>query len=536
MEHFSKAAAMLIAAALPLMAEAKQKASGSKTLPISQPVAQDTASLQMQPELTVSEAAAVPCFVDVPQIHDSQRATHLTNAALQELLLGDQTEAARLLELAITEEPNAVLARAALLATHQVSDAAAQQLHLQVIQRYMEENGVLTPAEELLIPWLLDLARGQHDAALKKIQAHTERFRNDTYARCWEILLLHYTSDGYDILGHAAPDQMKAEELARMLYETKPDDALVCYIRALVEEGRPTPGTEACEAAQAAARLLPNHALVQQLCAHLLCRAGEYEAALGYVKTASRCAETNANRQVEKRSDGAGEMAKEASERWILLKLYESSLLTMLHGENQALALRRELNAIPLATGDAGSKLEPHQILLRWEAHTLPLRVLFAPDAPLTTSRIKAACKAATLPPEACISSNEHHALNTTRDCLESSLLAILYARAKRTAKAEEYLKLAESYAERLHSLAPTAVSSSTPLLARYLTRQMEACAVGIALAKSQLHPEQAEIWQDTIRDATRAPSVLMPPVMPGLTQPQLREQPSPTKQSPLTP
>lgn len=521
---------MVIAAALPHIVEAKQETAGGKPLAPSQSPAQHTESLQ--PELMVG---ATPCFVDIPQIHDSQRAAHLTNMALQELLLGDQTQAYHLLLLAIAVEPDSVLARAALLATRQVTNEAEQLKHLQAIQAYIAESGILTPAEESLVPWLLDLSRGQNNNALKKIQTHTERFRNDTYSRCWEILLLHYASNGYNILGHAAPEQAKAEELSRTLYEAKPDDALACYIRALVEEGRPSPTAEACEASKAAAKLLPHHTLTQQLCAHLLFRAGEYGSALKYLQAAAACAKASISQQStwQNESGGqdgrAGELTGSLSERWILLRLYESSLYTTLNEEKQALALRRELNAIPLKT-DETSKQQPQQILLRWEAHTLPLRVLFAPGTPLTPSRIKAAYKTATLPPEACITSNEHHALNTVRDCLESSLQAILHARAKRTAKTQEYLKLAESYAEHLHSLAPTTVSSASPLLARYLTRQMEACTVAIALAQSQLHPEQADIWQDAIRDATRAPSVLMPPVMPGHPRPLPRDRDRPAE------
>ena len=65
--------------------------------------------------------------------------------------------------------------------------------------------------------WLLDLARGEHNEALKKIQAHTQRYRNDVYTRCWEILLLHYAGPGYDLLGNASPDQQQAEQLQQLL-------------------------------------------------------------------------------------------------------------------------------------------------------------------------------------------------------------------------------------------------------------------------------------------------------------------------------
>lgn len=496
MEQFSKAVTILIVAALPYKAEAMDSALRRMPLP-------------RQEQSSLSTSVRQPCFVDIPQIHDNAQATQLTNAALQELLLGDHDEAHRLLELSLEEEPRSILSHAAILATRQVTDSGEQQQHLQSIQRCIAEGSMLTPAEEAIIPWLLDLSRGENAAALTKIQAHTQRFRNDDFARCWEILLLHYASNGYDILGNSSPEQTHAEISAHILYTAKPDNALVCYIRALVEEGCPTPSPEACDAAKKSAQLLPGHPLPLQLCAHLLFRTGHYSAALEYLKEAASCTEQHL--PVEGR---AGET--KSSERWILIKLYESSVLSTLHLEKQALALRRMLNAIPLATDEPTKRL-PYQLLLRWEAHTLPLRVLFTSRMRLTTSRIKAATQAATLAPDTCLSSGEYHALNASRDCLEAALLSIVYARANNPAKAQEYLKLAETHKKKLQDLAPT--SAPSPLLSRYLARQLEACAVAVIRAKSELHPEQDDVWQDAIRDATRAPSVLMPPVIPALPQ-----------------
>lgn len=483
---------MVVAAALPLWAGTKN----------------GTGSFSQAASSTSPKSILMPgeCFVAIPQGQDDAEASELTNQALQELLLGDQEQAFRLLTQAIDLAPNSLLPHAALLATGLLSDATAQQEHVDHIRHLITLNPMLTPAEETAMAWLLDLARGEHNEALKKIQAHTQRYRNDVYTRCWEILLLHYAGPGYDLLGNASPDQQQAEQQAATLFSQKPDNGLSCFVRALVEEGRPTVTAEACEAAKRAAGFLPHHPIAQQLCAHMLYRAGHYENVGHYLQLAQQCLD-----QREQAREGESSRSLSA-EHSIQLRLYEATLYSTLRMEKKALALRRSLNAIPLLTGENAARAD--QILLRWEAHTLPLRILFLPGVKLTSSWIKAASRAATVPDNCTISPNEQHALHSVRDCLEASLNAILFAKSKQYSKAQQHLQRAESFAKQLQEQAPAAASSH-PSLKRYLTRQLEACTIAINLGKKAIHPEQADTWNAAIRDATRPPSVMLPPVIP---------------------
>lgn len=477
-EHSTKAAAIFLAAALSFIA-ANAAENGSP-------------------------AATSDLYVEIPESHDSSEATRLTNTALQELLLGDHVYAAILLKQALDIEPESALAHAALLATRQLT-SAEQQEHFQVIRvQFADEQVQLTPAEEVAIGWLVDIARDNTDEAIAKLQAHNAQFRNDTFSRCWEILLLHYKERGYDILGNASPSQQQAEELAHQLYENNAQrNPLVCYTRALIEEGKPTCTEEALQAAKLAAELMPDHPLPQILCAHLHYRAGEYQEALPYLQRASTAAEAQAR---------AGGVSPEQSEHWLHAQLYEATLLTTLGQENKALDLRRKLNAIPLKPELAQ---QPDQSLLRWEAHTLPLRILFTPGAPLTRPRIKAAYKAATLPQASDSSASPDVAeLHQSRDAMNAALLAIVYGKAGQTRRALAYLKEAEMYTTQLKELNQGLVVLR-PQWLRFFVRQVEACTIGINLAKIILYPGEIDTWQTAIRDATQAPSLLLPPVIP---------------------
>jgi tetratricopeptide (TPR) repeat protein len=164
---------------------------------------------------------------------------------------------------------------------------------------------------------------------------------------------------------------------------------------------------EALQAASKALELLPGHPMPYLLMGHLLYRSERAGEAVPYFRKAVELA-------------GKAGIEPEQERLKMTALLYESTALWSSYQDEAALATRRAMNAEKL---DAGMLATPVMVLRRWEANTLPLRILIRREVAPTVVEIRAASNAAT--PSPALPGKD--AVLVVRDCLR----AALYARAR---------------------------------------------------------------------------------------------------------
>ncbi len=416
---------------------------------------------------------------------------------LQDILLGwDESAHARFLA-AQAADPDCALAQlGALLTATGLPDAAQRE----ALEASISHELAMTPAEAALVSTGLVLLSGERETAAQEFRKRVETWRADVLSACWAVLLLH---DGYDETGKPLPNQAIALEMIQQLWlkhrAGHPCSAIVCYLRALMEETAPVVSEEALQSAQQAAYLLPTHPSPRLLWGHLLFRSGRVKESIPHFSKAVELAVAMRVAQ--------GDDAKNPPYDWPLemrARLYESTALWVDGQAKAARKTRRTMNAWPLCVDNPAA---PGNILLRWEANTLPLRVLvLSPKVPYD-GEIDAAVKAATPKP-----SLKDDAVLHLRDCLRFCLVARQRAHASKWADALRCIEAAEKSYKKLEESRTHAEQGGA--LSSWM-RACEACEVAINAAKAVSYPSSAEIWRQNCARAQRAASLLMPPAVP---------------------
>ena len=493
-------------------------------------------------------ADTAPCFVVLPLASASAEAERLTQRGLQEFLLGSKGRAEEAFRRACERDSRAMMPRAALLALRTLRPEEAQGVR-EELEALMASGLMTTPPEEAMLGWLLALSVGQTDQARQINDAWAEGHRRDPWSQCWRLLeaanhapsLLapsaadvaedpaeDVAEDPEEVVDEVAEEtadqpesagtdsaaltdgQSKGEglggafeavdaELGRLF----PNHPLVCFCRAQVREAAPDEGSLALAVDQArrAAEKLPSHPLVQLLLVHALDRAGQTAEAERVLSAARR--------RLYPEAPPEGERSER--ELWLLLCLRHCSLLSSLGREEEALKLRRRLNALPLPESGGSTDV----LLLRWESHFMPLRALLRPGARLTRSLIRAARQAAA--PEKATATPESGCLVCAADGLEHALLALLQLnRGERSAAEAELRSLEASIAamEKIHLPAiRTAGQTDVLLLAQ---RQLDSLRAARYRVLIRLYPDQAEDLQrdddELLRQRLR---YQLPPLIP---------------------
>lgn len=450
----------------------------------------------------VSAAEMPPASCPAPAVQHLALATENAEArgAIQDgmldLLLGWEESARLHFERAARADDMCALAWCGLMMT-QPDPAARTQSMQELSERILQLPG--TPQEIFYLNTFLKLLGNDHTGAAEDFIRRQELYRHDTLAACWGILLLHCADLGYDEQGTPLPCQARALELAAKLYAAHSGDALVCFVRAYVEEAAPQVSEEALAAACKAAELLPQHPIPAHLYGHLLYRAGKPQEAIPHfmqaVKTATR-----------------KDIPEWESSVLMTSRLYVSTAMWSAGQSGKALATRRAMNKMPL---DREHLHEPAVILQRWEAATLPLRVLVGNTAEPTVGQITAASKAAEVSPAL---PGEDPVL-LVRDCLRASLHARLRASLGDVKNAGYSLALAE---EALHQYEQTR-EATLALGVHYITpwmRSLEACQIALSTARAAVYTRTSELWKESARQAVRPVTLMLPPVIPALANP----------------
>ena len=351
-----------------------------------------------------------------------------------------------------------------------------------------------TPAEGFYLATFLKLLMNDHHGAAEDFCSRAQQFRADTLSACWGILLLHCEDIGYDEDGRVRPLQQRALSLAEELYRVHPQDPIVCFVRAFVEQAAPSVSKQALEAAEKCAAALPSHPIPSHLFGHRLYRNGQPADAVPHFMAAVKSATRK-------------DIPEWESSVLMTSRLYVSTAMWSAGMNKKALATRRAMTAASL---DREHLHAPAVILQRWEARTLPLRVLVLnPTAP-TLAFINAASKAAEIKPPL---PGDDPVLKV-RDCLRAALYARYYMAARKPAEAARSLKIAEQALAEFERTREQTLDRGVHYLTPWV-RALEACEVALASARAEVFKSSAETWKDLARRSIRPISLMLPPVIP---------------------
>ncbi|MDO5472322.1 MAG: hypothetical protein Q4F35_03200 [Akkermansia sp.] len=442
-------------------------------------------------EPTAAPAPSPAPIVQLPLATNNVAANQFMQAGMVDLLLGWEESARVHFEKAVVADEMCSLAYVGLMMTEPDVQKRAESL-----AALSERISTLptTPVEAFYLSTFLKLIGNDHLGAAEDFCRRAERFRRDTFSACWGILLLHSADLGYDEQGKPLRLQERALELAEKLYAQYPENALVCFVRAYVEEAAPVVSEKALQAAMKAVELLPEHPIPAHLLGHLYYRSGQAEKSIPHFIKAVQAA------------TGKG-IPEWESAVLMTSRLYVSTAMWSAGMDSRALATRRAMNAMPL---DREHLHAPAVILQRWEAATLPLRVLvMRPDTP-TPGEITAAAKAAEVKPA--LPGDDPVLL--VRDCLRAALYARLRAAKKDAEYAARSLKLAEDALHRYEQTREATLAAGVHYITPWM-RALEACQIAINIAKAEFYAQTSEIWRENAHRAVRPVTLMLPPVIP---------------------
>lgn len=402
----------------------------------------------------------------------SEEKSRLTNLGFEYFLCGAEEEARTAFHAAAADEVPSPLTDLGLV----LCAASRDERHtaMENMKLHLEEAS-LTPQEAFFFQTMLLFANGDTLGAAEEFLAHAEQYRRDRLSLSWGILLLHYTAT-------EEATQQRCLKLASEFHARFPEDTTAAYLRALCEEFYPTDkiSEEALSCAQQAATRFP---YAYPLHGHLLFRQGKISEAIHVFHVAQK--ETEKNSYLN-----------------LLLRLYESSALWSAGRTKEALRSRRELNTALKLTGEPQTRAE---WLWRWEANSLPLRVLLTRKERFDLSDIQAAKKAMDSSPAVGQGST------TYCNCLVRLATARYHLQRGKRGEASRYLVQAEAD---LKSLTSQNIFH-TPFAKSLFVRACQACEQGILLVRSEVYPSTADVWQENLKLSEKAATLLLPPVLP---------------------
>lgn len=398
----------------------------------------------------------------------SQETQRLTNLGLEYLLLGDTESARAAFRSAAQSDCISPLDDVGLMLT---AESAEQRAHYRTqLSEDLDENS-LTPQEAFYLKTLLLFAQGDISGAAEEFLLHAEHYRNDRLSRCWGIVLLHYSARDTET-------QQRCTESASEFVRQFPDDALAAYARALCDEFSESVSEEGLHYAEQAAKTLP---AATALYGHLLFRAGRYQ----------ECAQLFHMEQSR---------AEKNSYASVAAALYEATALWCEGRTGDSLRVRRALNASMQLSAEPKTQAE---ILWRWEANFLPLRVMVTRPEKIAYTEIRAAKKAAT--------GQGSPVLTEYRDCLVNLVLARYHAQKGKKGLASRFLEDAEKNLSRMREYKPTELG----LQQSCYKRACEACERGLFYVRAELFKSTSEIWKEKWDESEQVSSLLLPPVLP---------------------
>lgn len=430
------------------------------------------APLPCSAELFLSDACAEHPISMGGEVNEQTE--RLTNLGFEFLLYGAEEEACEAFHQAAAEDEASPLTDLGLVLCATSKDE--RHTALQHLEQHLEEAS-LTPQEAFFLQTMLLFANGDTRGAAEEFLTHAEQFRRDRLSLSWGILLLHYTATD-------EATQQRCLNLASEFHTRFPEDSTAAYLRALCEEFSQGDdiSKEGLECAQQAANRFP---YAKALYGHLLFRKGMFEEAIKVFHVAQ--SETEKNSYLN-----------------LSMRLYESTALWCAGRTKEALRSRRDLNASLKLAGEPGTRAE---LLWRWEANSLPLRVLLTRPDKFDLSDIRAAKRAL----KESGKEGQGSAVQIYGDCLVHLSLARYHFRMKKPGEASKFLVLAEQDLKKLREQEAGTSSFAKSLF----TRACQACEQGIWLVRSEVYQSTSDTWKEKLNESDNASTLLLPPVLP---------------------
>ena len=423
--------------------------------------------------------------LEIASLIQNQLAKDHLNLGLECCLLNYQEKARYHFRQSIKSDDTCLLAHVGMLMVYP-SGSAEYKNELRIVNKLME-SAVLTPAEEWYLSTFLQYISGDLQGAAAAFKQRAAVYRRDVMAACWDIILNHY----------AAEQGTSLIQRADALVERYPDNPLVHYCRALLEEYSSTVSEKALRSAGIASELLHGNPVPQLLAGHLLGRSERF---------------TDAISKFEASIQSASHDLKTISKNDAFV--YNASLLCGISAQwqagNKLEALRKCRSLCSQLPKNILSESEG-DILLHWEARTLPLRLLVLQLTAPSRAAINAASKISMAPAD--------DPVKIVQDCLTAALQTRALACSARISSANETLAKAEGLLANLQRLEGDMIRKGGLLLTCY-RRAVRACKGAILKAQLNLYSDSTSIWKPHLDELLSQPETrLLPPVLPQIRQ-----------------
>ena len=429
-------------------------------------------------------SSAEKLHISLPFTSENEALKMHLNQGMQACLFNYREKAVYHFNQAIQLDPECVMARVCHMLLHSNRSPEYKE-SLQVVTQLLEE-AMLTPVEEWYVSTFLQHIAGDIPGAAAAFQQRASVYRRDLMAALWDLHLnRHRAGQGSDVAARADA-----------LMERYPENPLVLFSRALLEEHAAPPSAKALECASKAVELLPGSPASHQLLGHLLRRFGRHDEALKHFSEALRLYQDDLS--LISASHAAGYRTAQLAEA---TAYWECGC----KGEalKRCLSLSREVPETQSGEGD---------ILMHWEARTLPLRLLVLQATAPTGAAINAAAKVCRAPKDS--------PLDMVGICLVAALQARALADSGRPLIAQQTLTKAEVILDKLMAETENMVRQGGTTHTCY-TRALSACTGAVFRARISLYKDSADIWQPRLDEVLKRPqSRFLPPELPRLLQP----------------
>lgn len=419
--------------------------------------------------------------MELPVICENPEARRNLNLGLQNCILNYPEKAEYHFQTAITADSSCLLAHVGMLMVSPAGSAAYKS-HLSIVNQLIEA-AVLTPIEEWYLSVLLQYISGDLHGAAAAFKQRASIYRRDVMASCWDILLNHYAAEqGGDIT-------FRADKLV----DKYPENPIVHYLRALLDEYIPVPTENGLSSAVKCSELLPECPNVHLLSGHLLMRSGNHNEALKHFQNAQKASQKDLS-TISAALTGpyCTAVLAEICTRWQL-----GNKMQALQICSQLLKKRKEQSE---RAGDA-------YILMLWEAGTLPLRLLVLQASAPSGAAINAAAAACAAPADSPLV----HVQNCLVEAIRTRALADtgrISSASLTLTKAEQHLKLLLKQKDEINHTAGLTLSC--------YNRSVRTCQGAIYRAKLALYKDSQTIWQPHLDEVTAMPEPrFLPPVLP---------------------
>ena len=419
---------------------------------------------------------AIPSAVNIPVSSEFTEAQKLVNLGLQCSVMGDTEQASTAFQQALQVDSDCILAHVGMLMSTPPG-SEAYKTHLAQLNELMP-GAVLTPVEEWYLSTLLQYIGGDLHGAATAFKERAARYRRDTLAACWDIVLNHYA------------DKEGTEEITRRaeaLLERYPENPLVHFCRALLEECSTPPSERALTCALKASEALPGNPAARLLAGRLLCNAGRAEDVVVLFRKTLDNTSTD-------------------SEAYVIAQLSLISALVQQHSRNSWVDALKEARKIAQKASSCASTSNSGA-LLHWEGRTALLRLLVLQKTPPAGQAINTAAKACNAP--------EGDPVRIVQDCLVEAIRARSLAETNRKSAALEQLTRAEKHYQELQR-AGEEIKKKGGMSAACVRRAEQVCMAAMYRAKIALYPSTSDIWQSHLNEVLQIPQPrFLPPVLP---------------------